>query len=149
MPRKKKSAKPSLIEEQEERTDNEGTKFVVSHLLANARLRLPPEEEIKVLEVERLQLEIARMREQQGKSAPPKDTEWYKSNPDTIRRRQIVLKNPRMKHKSLCKLFDAERIGVPNGWEKRTWVEAYGDKKLRQRIHKTICTDNLGGNHGR
>jgi hypothetical protein len=142
MSRKKRPANASQVEEQGKRQDEPRSEYVLSEILADATLRLPLDEEMKVLQIEKLKMDLARSQERQhGNDRSP----WYNSNPEIIKRRQIVLKNSKMVHKSLCKLFDHERIAVPPDWEKQKWVEAYADKNLRQRIHKIISTDKREG----
>lgn len=62
MPRKKRPAKASLLEEQEKRPNKAGTEYVLSPLLANAQLRPPLDEQVKLLRLEKLQMEVARQR---------------------------------------------------------------------------------------
>jgi len=75
----------------------------------------------------------------------PASRNWYESSPEIVRRRQIVLKNPKFSAKKLCKLFDSERIPVPEGWEKKygvtTWLSAYGNPKSKPLVQKIISTD--------
>ena len=72
---------------------------------------------------------------------------WYESHPDTLRRRQSVLKNPRMPAKSLCNLFDrlVPPIPLPRDWRAelgvKTWSEAYANPTGRNRVQKIISTD--------
>jgi hypothetical protein len=72
---------------------------------------------------------------------------WYDSNPDTLRRRQSVLKNPRMAAKSLCNLFDrlVPPIPLPRDWRAelgvKTWSEAYAHPTGRNRVQKIVSTD--------
>ncbi len=71
--------------------------------------------------------------------------EWYDSTQDLVKRRQIVLKTPKLTAKKFCPVFDANRIPLPEGWEEefgiRTWVEAYNKPKARNRIMRIISTD--------
>ena len=72
---------------------------------------------------------------------------WFDSEPNTVRRRQLVLRNPRMLSSSLCKVFDgaAPPIPLPRDWRAElsvsTWCEAYKNKTGRKRIQKIISTD--------
>jgi hypothetical protein len=81
----------------------------------------------------------------------PAGTEWFESSADVVRRRQIVLKNPRMPSKSLCKVFDGAipPIPLPGGWQDklnvRNWSEAYKNQTGRKRIQKIISTDRRAG----
>jgi hypothetical protein len=78
-------------------------------------------------------------------------SQWFESNPDTVRRRQIVLKNPRMPSKSLCKVFDRATPPIPllRDWQAElavdTWSEAYENRVGRKRVQKIICTDRRAG----
>lgn len=70
---------------------------------------------------------------------------WYESSPDVVKRRQIVLRNPKLPGASFVKLFDRERIPLPSTWEKKlgvtSWVEAYKNRHTRGLIQKMISTD--------
>jgi hypothetical protein len=72
-------------------------------------------------------------------------TKWYESSIDVLKRRQIVLKNPKVPAQALCKAFDSQRIPLPPGWEDKyrvtTWVEAYKAEKARPAIQRIISTD--------
>jgi hypothetical protein len=73
--------------------------------------------------------------------------EWYDSDPDTLRRRQAVLKNSRMAAKRLCNVFDHLLPPLPllRDWSTelsvKTWSEAYANPTGRKRIQKIISTD--------
>ena len=90
------------------------------------------------------QLGLTALRRISSQETPP-DNKWYESRPATVRRRQIVLNNPHFSAQSLCKLFDYERIALPDNWEKKfnvtTWMEAHKDKKVRSLIQKMVSTD--------
>jgi len=79
------------------------------------------------------------------------DGKWFDSDPDILRRRQIVLKNPGMPAKSLCKLFDSVNtpIPLPRDWRAElrvdTWCGAYANRTGRKRIQKIISTDRRAG----
>jgi hypothetical protein len=83
------------------------------------------------------------------------DGKWYETDPDILRRRQVVLKNLRMSAKSLCKLFDNVNppIPLPRDWPAelgvKTWSEAYANPKGRNRVQKIISTDKRAGRPGR
>jgi hypothetical protein len=72
---------------------------------------------------------------------------WYDTDSDTLRRRQIVLKNPKMPSRNLCKVFDnwTPPIPLPRDWQGElgvaTWSKAYENKTVRNRIQKIISTD--------
>lgn len=76
---------------------------------------------------------------------------WFETAPETLDRRQIVLRNPKMHSKSLCKLFDSTTppIPLPHDWRAKlsvsTWSEAYSNPTGRKRIQKIICTDRRAG----
>jgi hypothetical protein len=90
-------------------------------------------------------------RAEQGKAVAPEKSSvcrnWFNSDPDTVRRRQIVLKNPKMRSESLCRVFDKtlSPIPLPRDWsaelDVRTWSEAYKNETGRKRIQKIISTD--------
>jgi hypothetical protein len=126
----------------------------LSPLPANATLRLPPEEEAKVLQVEILKLQAEKLRKEldqrvggttSTQSAPQAKSPWYTASPEVLQRRQIVLRNSKMSSESLCKVFDSERISLPTGWEEKhsvtTWTQAFETADLKQNIHKIISTD--------
>jgi len=73
------------------------------------------------------------------------EAKWYQSSPDIVRRRQIVLKNLGLPAKSLCKLFQIQRVAIPQQWEQRygvtSWEEAYKHKKAKALVQKMISTD--------
>jgi hypothetical protein len=102
-------------------------------------------------------LEEERSRQDTRSSTAPKTPRnWYDSSPDTLRRRQIVLKYPRMSAKSLCKLFDnsSPPITLPRDWVAelgvKTWSQAYTNPKGSNRIQKIISKDKrLGERHSR
>jgi hypothetical protein len=79
---------------------------------------------------------------------------WFESDTDVLRRRQIVLRNPRMPSKNLSKVFDgtAPPIPLPRDWQTElglhTWSEAYGSPTGRNRIQKIISTDRRTGKTG-
>lgn len=85
--------------------------------------------------------------EVRGQVKEPSRSGWYESHPDVLRRRQIVLKNPSMRAKSLCTVFDRADppIPLPGDWSAEfrvgTWFGAYKNKKGRGRILKIISTD--------
>lgn len=76
---------------------------------------------------------------------------WFDSDPDTVRRRQIVLKNPKMPSESLCNVFDGATppIPFPRDWRAelgvKTWREAYANRDSRNRVQKIISTDKRAG----
>lgn len=108
-------------------------------------------------EIERLSAPLQRDNVKGGVSQHRTETgsRWYESTLEVLRRRQIVLRNPEMADKSLCKVFDTlldpPPIPLPERWEKdysvTTWVQAYSVPKLRQRIHKIISTDRSVSRH--
>lgn len=70
---------------------------------------------------------------------------WYESSQDIVRRRQIVLRNPELQARKLCRVFDTERIPLPGKWENElgvtTWSKAYQNRRGRGRIDKIIHDD--------
>ena len=99
-------------------------------------------------------LEEGRSRQDTRSSSAPKTSRnWYHSIPDTLRRRQIVLKNPEMSAKSLCKIFDSfvPPIPLPRDWLAglgvKTWSEAYANPKGRNRVQKMISKDKRWENN--
>jgi hypothetical protein len=76
---------------------------------------------------------------------------WYETDPDTLRRRQIVLKNPKMPSKNLCAVFDGAipPIPLPRDWRADlsvdTWSKAYENRTGRNRIQKIVSTDRRAG----
>ena len=84
-------------------------------------------------------------KKESGASQGPTAQKWYQSSKEVLARRQIVLKNPGLHGDRLCKLFDNERIPLPERWESKydvtTWAEAYKIKKARAAIQRIISTD--------
>ena len=83
--------------------------------------------------------------EKESPQTSPARSKWFESSPDILKRRQLVLKNPRFSARQYCKVFDECRIPLPSPWEEElgvsTWVEAYKTKKGRPRIQRIISED--------
>ncbi len=77
--------------------------------------------------------------------SPNTKKRWYESSQDIVRRRQIVLRNPELQARKLCRVFDTERIPLPGKWENElgvtTWSKAYQNRRGRGRIDKIIHDD--------
>jgi hypothetical protein len=77
--------------------------------------------------------------------SPNTKKRWYESSQDIVRRRQIVLRNPELQARKLCRVFDTERIPLPGKWENElgvtTWSRAYQNRRGRGRIDKIIHDD--------
>lgn len=74
---------------------------------------------------------------------------WYESSPDVLRRRQIVLKNAHLSAASLCNVFDARSVPLPNSWEEKynvvSWKDAYKSRGTRPLVQKMIASDKKKG----
>lgn len=99
--------------------------------------------------IRELKLELVRRGESltqiRQEVSPNTKKRWYESSQDIVRRRQIVLRNPELQARKLCRVFDTERIPLPGKWENElgvtTWSKAYQNRRGRGRIDKIIHDD--------
>lgn len=94
--------------------------------------------------LERLRHQAGSQKSKDSGSGDSKQS-WYKSSPDILNRRQIILKNRGLSAQKLCKVFDGRRVPLPSGWEEEfkvtEWFAAYRNPTLRARIQRIISTD--------
>lgn len=116
MPRNKRSAKAVLVKEQEKRPDKARTEYVLSPVLANATLRLPPEEEEKVLRVEKLRMEVAQEREKQRERLVESEGSGFIWNEDyrTVKLKGVAFTLTSGQAQIIQMLHEAQKSGVPD-----------------------------------
>ena len=70
---------------------------------------------------------------------------WYASKPEILNRRRIALNNPKMSAKSLCNVFDGNKLPIPAHWEEKfgvmDWKSAYKNSQVRPMVDRIISTD--------